>query len=248
MFVSDRFFEQPAPGLGPPRSLQHGCLSRDATCLATVFILRQFPTRAHAHVLRRKAAHKRCVVADTHSHRRLIATVPPRPLTQRGGLAVSRLDGRGISLEKHRVTGASPDAPRGASVPDPFLGSSCVLPIVTDRLSRLWVRRIAPRGGSLLAKRCATGGDVNPDCSLTDAFTPISFGWPRRWPPAPAVPAIDCFARLTVAWKPDSVRQEPFPFSSVTSVLDDRRNISGGWELAEKKGESGLELSTVDRK
>src|SRR5690349_17669332 len=32
------------------------------------------------------------------SYGRLIATVPPRPLTQRGGSAVSRLDGRGISL------------------------------------------------------------------------------------------------------------------------------------------------------
>jgi hypothetical protein len=36
-------------------------------------------------------------------------------------------------------------------------------------------------------------------------FASISFGWPDRWPPAPAVPAIDCFARLTVAWKPVSV-------------------------------------------
>jgi hypothetical protein len=120
----------------------------------------------------------------------------------------------------------SPERPCGAFVPDPFLGSSCDSPVVTNRLARLWVRRIAPRGGSLLAKRCATGGDVNPDCSLSGAFATISFGWPRRWPPAPAVPAIDCFARLTVAWKPDSVRQEPFPFSSITSVFDDEGNIS----------------------
>src|SRR5436189_3296624 len=32
--------------------------------------------------------------------RRLIATVPPRSLTQWGGLAVSRLDGRGVSLSR----------------------------------------------------------------------------------------------------------------------------------------------------
>jgi len=29
-------------------------------------------------------------------------------------------------------------------------------------------------------------------------FAPLGLGWPRRWPPVPAVPALACFARLTV--------------------------------------------------
>ena len=75
------------------------------------------------------------------------------PLTQRGGLAVSRLDGRGISLRRVLST----------RLPDPFLGSSTLSrPLPADR------GELGPalRGSedSLLAVRSATGGDVNPTC------------------------------------------------------------------------------------
>jgi hypothetical protein len=58
------------------------------------------------------------------SHRRSTAAIPPRPLTQRGGIAVSRLDGRGFS---RRIVSSRSRAwtTRGSCLPfpDPFLGS-----------------------------------------------------------------------------------------------------------------------------
>jgi hypothetical protein len=58
----------------------------------------------------------------------------------------------------------------------------------TGGLDPLLVEGLSPSG------QRDTGGDVNPDC--LGVFAPISFGWPHRWPPTPAVPAISCFARL----------------------------------------------------
>lgn len=72
--------------------------------------------------------------------------------------------------------------------------------------------------GFLLTVRCTTGGDVNPDCRW--AFWPISFGWPRRWPPAPAVPALGCFARTNR--KLISV-SGTFTISPVSFLPDDKR-------------------------
>jgi len=40
------------------------------------------------------------------------------------------------------------------------------------------------------AMRCATGGDVNPDRLTPRFYARMSFGWPRRWPPASSVPAL----------------------------------------------------------
>jgi len=79
------------------------------------------------------------------------------------------------------------------TVPSPFLGSQLASIAVSSNVTA------GGLDGSLVARlslagRPITGGDVNPDC--LGVFAPISFGWPHRWPPTPAVPAIDCFARL----------------------------------------------------
>jgi len=52
---------------------------------------------------------------------------------------------------------------------------------------------------SRLSRGSLSGGDRSLAAMLTQiakgVFAPISFGWPHRWPPTPAVPAIGCFAR-----------------------------------------------------
>jgi hypothetical protein len=75
-----------------------------------------------------------------------------------------------------------------------------------------------------LPVRSATCGDINPD-RPTDVFASISFGWPCRWPPTSAVPAIHCFARPLLG-RPDSV-SGAFSFfagqSLFSGVPDDER-------------------------
>jgi hypothetical protein len=127
---------------------------------------------------------------------------PPRRLTQRGGLAVSRLDGRGISLEDGLLARLVPGpAPRIARLTRPGFpaAAACAGSDVPRQVEDF-----------LLALRHTTGGDDNPHRSW--AFAPISLGWPRRWPPVPPRPffffartffrnrapfsgAFSCFAR-----------------------------------------------------
>src|SRR4051812_39640195 len=199
--VSDRNCEQPAPGLGPPRSLQHA----DARCLATatfcsssaMWAVYLAPCGAlHASHARRRGLCVRLLPSQRKSvlrrfsfkrkikrksaHRRLIATVPPRPLTQQGGMAVSRLDGRGISLFPARIARGTLSttcilrfvrfecAVTRIQSRTRFLGSSRFSRALPLEFSRPWVRCIADREVSLLSVRHITGGDVNPDCSGVD--------------------------------------------------------------------------------
>jgi hypothetical protein len=131
-------------------------------------------------------------------------------------MAVSRLDGRGFSLRRASPPPRKPGAAkhRSTAIPSPFLGSSAPLRSVTgalraDRLDPLHVEGLSPSG------QRDTGGDVNPDCQ--DAFAPISFGWPHRWPPTPSVPAIDWFARPCFT-RSRTPYQKPFPISPSTCV------------------------------
>ena len=110
----------------------------------------------------------------------------PRPLTQQGGWADSRLDGRGISLANLR-TFRSVDS----RFPDPFLGSAALrrsLPIGSCVVGPTH-RRSAD---FLCAGRCITGGDSNPTC-LLDVFTrrlvPGGLVAGRRLPPCPQLVA-----------------------------------------------------------
>jgi len=130
------------------------------------------------------------------SYRRLTATrfaATARPTGRLGGFPTGRPWGF--------ATEASPSAAIESSAlrrlhdhgPKPFPRIPVRLPlryqsVTTGGLVPLLVAGLSPAGQQI------TGGDVNPDC--LDAFASISFGWPRRWPPTPAVPAINCFARL----------------------------------------------------
>ena len=152
----------------------------------------------------------------------LIATLLPRPLTQRGGVAVSRLDGRGFRSGL-RSAFRPPRAEEcfRHSLPDPFLGSTRASSAVTDALSRTWVRRFTSRGS--LALRCEASRAATLTRIATQAFSAHEFrvasrrlprspsfefdrlSLSRRWPPTSAVPAVDCFARSSLLEKPDSV-------------------------------------------
>ena len=86
--------------------------------------------------------------------------------------------------------------------PDPFLGSPALghpLPSAAGGAGSddPLVGGLSPRGAvSPLAATLTRPADGR--------FGAHSPGWPRRWPPAPAVPAIDCFARPSHE-EPDSV-------------------------------------------
>jgi len=119
---------------------------------------------------------------------------PPRPLTQRGGLAVSRLDGRGIS----RRIASCPEgfkATRGMDLPfpDPFLGSRPVFHRCRRRLVR-WVRRAASRGS--LTLRCGTPLAATLTRIACWAFWRPEFRVALSLAAGPTVPAIACFARI----------------------------------------------------
>ena len=145
--------------------------------------------------------------------------VLPRPLTQQGGWADSRLDGRGISLRPANLS------IRKLVYPDPFLGSSAFyrsLPTGSSVLgpTQRYPQRLSPRGprASLAATltRLASFG----------VLAPISSGWPRRWPPTSAVPAIGCFARPNSPFRSRTPCQEPFPLSPAGFPSDDEGNYT----------------------
>ena len=107
------------------------------------------------------------------SHRRSAATVSAAAATQRGGLAVSRLDGRGLSRRtdsrpgEGARAGSREETSRSRTL---FLGSRDFcrpLPAVSVVLGPACrVSRV-----SHPAVRHATGGDINPDC-LAGVFAP----------------------------------------------------------------------------
>jgi hypothetical protein len=112
----------------------------------------------------------------------------------------------------------------GFAIPSPFLGSAPLgIPLPEhSRLFRLDPTidgRLSLHGGQI------TGGDSNPDC-LASAFLRRSFGWPDRWPPTFAVPAINCFARSFACGKPDLVVRSVLLFRRSLSCPTTRGNIS----------------------
>ena len=149
-------------------------------------------------------------VLQRRSYRRLIAKslATARPTGRLGGFPTGRpwvFASRSCSRRPaERFIRASEDTRVDRSFPDPFLGSRALrlpLPAGSGAVGSdaPLVGGLSPRG-----RGCVTGGDINPTCH--GAFlTPISSGWPCRWPPTSAVPAIPCFARSSLSWKPDSV-------------------------------------------
>jgi hypothetical protein len=172
------------------------------------------------------------------SHRRSAATVSAAAATQRGGLAVSRLDGRGLS----RRTASRPDEGAGGGSREGtsrsrtlFRGSRVVRP----PLPADWRRAGSgvPRCRGSLTPRCGTplAATITPIAGW--AFSRPRLGWPCRWPPAPAVPAIACFARLFRV-RGRTPYQEPFPISPVTFVPDDEGKYTRRAADSRKKNNS----------
>jgi hypothetical protein len=133
-------------------------------------------------------------------HRRLIATrfaAIARPMGRLGGFPTGR---PWVSLSWSPPCCQRHDPP----LPGPIPRIPSLWPTVTGRLEARGVRP-APIRGTLSPRRHRTlAATINPDC-LLGVFTPMSFGWPRRWPPTSAVPAFGCFARSSSRGKPDSV-------------------------------------------
>ncbi len=109
-----------------------------------------------------------------------IATVPPRWHTQQGGVAVSRLDGRGFSHCDRRSADSAPTSrhrhQRSFQSPRTLRLASSVsrspLPGLPHGLGP--VHRISR--DSLPAVRCTTCGDSNPTCLLWSFFSPLVAG------------------------------------------------------------------------
>jgi len=94
-------------------------------------------------------------------------------LAQQGGVAVSRLDGRGISLLRRMTLITTSQAHRCTCVtmkkitrpyPDPFLGSAWLWRPLLAGPGLAWVRCLASDDDSLVARAGITGGDLNPTC------------------------------------------------------------------------------------
>jgi len=130
-------------------------------------------------------------------------------------MAVSRLEGRGIRSVAEEGW-ADPEAglafPR-CQFPDPVPRIGLAWSTVTGRFRLPWVRCRGVEGLSPRDPRNITGGDSNPDRS-SGVLAPFGSGWPRRWPPTPAVPAFGCFARPVCESR--TPLREPFPISSFT--------------------------------
>ena len=161
--VSGRCYWQVASGLGPPRPIQHACRPLRFDSTQTV------PGASFAPAL-----------------------------AQQGGVAVSRLDGRGISLLRRMTLITTSQAHRCTCVtmkkitrpyPDP-------VPRISVAISSHYWPALASLGSdaSHLATTLSSPALASLAATLTRlacrAFRLISFGWPDRWPPAPAVPAI----------------------------------------------------------
>lgn len=103
----------------------------------------------------------------------------------------------------------------GFRFPGPVPRIGCHSPAVTGQLAASWVRRTQVR-------RSFTS---RPSAPLAATLTLLAsgafhadFGWPRRWPPASAVPAVSCFARPLEAGLRTT---EPFPISPFAFASDD---------------------------
>ena len=126
---------------------------------------------------------------------------PPRSAQHRAFLAVSPTQtvwiatvSAAIARPTGRHGGFPTGRPWGFAIPDPCLGSCAFDGSLPTRSRALGP---AHRLSGELSSRV---GGVPQAATLTRialaAFlTPRKFGWPRRWPPVPAVPAVDCFAR-----------------------------------------------------
>jgi hypothetical protein len=118
------------------------------------------------------------------------------------------------------------------NLPDPLLGSAWLLrPLLADR-GLAGVRCLADRRLSLQPTSAPLAATLTRLAS--ELLSLISFGWPDRWPPVPAVPAFACFARPSYAWNRTLV-SEPFPFSPDAFTSNDGRQFTRHFaNLAEK--------------
>ena len=154
-----------------------------------------------------------------HSHRRWAAAVSAATANQRVGLAVSRLDGRGLS-RRTALTPCGAASARGSCLPfpDPFPRICRDSLAVSRRLVAAWVRRDADRRS--LTSRCIA--------SLAATLTRIAFRaafW-RRFSGGPVAGrrsrrARHWLLRTATCFRNRSSCQERFPFPPVTSVPDD---------------------------
>ena len=155
----------------------------------------------------RSAQHRACL-SESSTQTVWIATVSAaiaRPTGRHGGFPTGR--------------------PWGFAYPDPCLGSGAFYGSLPIRSRALGPAR--RRGGELSSRV----GGVPQAATLTRialaAFlTPRKFGWPRRWPPVPAVPAVDCFARPSAPPRLRAIGNrtrlpKPFPISPVSFLPDD---------------------------
>jgi len=145
------------------------------------------------------------------------ATVSAAATTQRGGMAVSRLEGRGFSLDRAGKTGRQlrrPNHPeRRCPDPVPRIGRASLA--VAGMLASSWVRRCKSRGTFSPQSAAPLAANLTLIAHLA-FWRQLVFGWPHRWPPIPAVPAFNCFARPCCEDRTPS--REPSPISPVTFV------------------------------
>ena len=82
-----------------------------------------------------------------------------------------------------------------ATFPGPVPRIARTSSVVTNGLLRGWVRRTGNRRSLTSRADASLAATLTRLASFDVLPTSISSGWPRRWPPTPAVPAIGCFAR-----------------------------------------------------
>ena len=157
---------------------------------------------------------------------------PPRSAQRRAFLAkrsTQTVRIATVSAAIARPTGRHGGFPTGRpwdfACPDPCLGSDALrrpLPIRSRALgpARRRSGELSSRAGG--APLAATLTRI----ALPAFLTPRKFGWPRRWPPVPAVPAFDCFARPSAPPRllssgTGTPLPKPFPIPPVSFLPDD---------------------------
>jgi len=132
-----------------------------------------------------------------------------------------------------------------ATFPGPVPRIARAFTAVTSGSTRDWVRRtvnrgtLSPRDGASLAATLTrlASFDVLP--------TSISSGWPCRWPPTPAVPAIGCFARPNAFAGAGLRVRSLFRFRRSVSRSTTGGNIRATCKFTEGFPQASNELSTV---
>jgi hypothetical protein len=214
--VSDRLYEQPAPvawaRLGP-FSMRH---------LNSVDSLESFDSFSSSESF--------CA-----SHRRWIATIFSRDHSP------NRVAGRfpdwtavGFRFRRTPFDVLVRNALNTSEIPDPYLPR--IKPLFID----CYQPTLAALGSdasffedSLLDTGHAPLAAMLTRIALANVFhASISFGWPHRWPPTSAVPALSCFARLDCCLDAGLLLSGAFSFSPFTFVPDDERNYTSNFNFS----------------